>query len=529
MATSPGAVIPASEAVLEALPEAALLVREWRVVWANLAAKELLARGDPTGCSLSEFFTEEDRGRIDERLAQPRGDRLRTHLRLVDQGAPMTTELRVCRIPHEPSVVLVMVRPVSRPATIERTFAELAHTTKSMDAAALFAPEKLAETVEPVFAGLGWTATLWEVRSSGAMPVRTLGSTHGELSRRLRMFGAELIPFEQIPVLADVASTGRGRFVDDVPEVVASVFARRGASPHEVSQLRDAMWDRGDTRGVWAPIYHAGRVNYVLTVVARDLDEGDFAAILLLAHHFSAALRMADLAAWIASEERTTAVEAMSSVIAEQMGEPLSAVQEGTAGLSEQLTDPETQPSLDLFIDTVHSQTARLQGLVDHLASFGTQLPVRPEPVELDTALGRAVAAARAATPDGGGERVIVRHFPRGRPVVFADPALLGHALTHLLLNVFEHPPSWAIVRISAHEEGGLLQLHVCNEGPPVSQEVLQQAFTPFFTTKPGHAGLGLTIVRRVARSLGGDAWIEGTAQDTTVSMSLPTLEGESQ
>ncbi|MBI3681000.1 MAG: ATP-binding protein [Acidobacteria bacterium] len=52
--------------------------------------------------------------------------------------------------------------------------------------------------------------------------------------------------------------------------------------------------------------------------------------------------------------------------------------------------------------------------------------------------------------------------------------------------------------------------LSVEDDGPGIPPELRDRVFEPFFTTKPKGAGLGLAIVRRNARAMGGDAWIEG-------------------
>jgi signal transduction histidine kinase len=48
------------------------------------------------------------------------------------------------------------------------------------------------------------------------------------------------------------------------------------------------------------------------------------------------------------------------------------------------------------------------------------------------------------------------------------------------------------------------LRIEVANDGPLLDEHALSSAFDSFFTTKAGHVGLGLSIVRRIAARWGG-------------------------
>jgi signal transduction histidine kinase len=72
-------------------------------------------------------------------------------------------------------------------------------------------------------------------------------------------------------------------------------------------------------------------------------------------------------------------------------------------------------------------------------------------------------------------------------------------------------PEDGGEVVIRGRREGGDLLLSVRDNGEGMDKETRDRIFTPFFTTKgPDRGmGLGLTIVWRVARSLGGSVAAE--------------------
>lgn len=68
--------------------------------------------------------------------------------------------------------------------------------------------------------------------------------------------------------------------------------------------------------------------------------------------------------------------------------------------------------------------------------------------------------------------------------------------------------PAWVELRLCQDEAGGELTVRVHDSGPGVPAEHLESVFTPGWTTKesvtPGGRGIGLALVRQVARRLGG-------------------------
>jgi len=98
---------------------------------------------------------------------------------------------------------------------------------------------------------------------------------------------------------------------------------------------------------------------------------------------------------------------------------------------------------------------------------------------------------------------------------VRGDPRLLRRLLRNLLENAQRYgtPP----VRVCIANHGDRVELEVSDRGPGIPAEERERIFEPFYRRKqPGPnsgAGLGLALVRQIARRHGGDARYESTAQ----------------
>jgi len=99
--------------------------------------------------------------------------------------------------------------------------------------------------------------------------------------------------------------------------------------------------------------------------------------------------------------------------------------------------------------------------------------------------------------------------------IVHADGASLRRACRALLSNAVRFSPEGATVVVEAGFRGSDLVLRVRDQGPGVREEAKERIFEPFVQEEPiltrrfGGAGIGLTLVRRVAEAHHGRVWVE--------------------
>ncbi len=96
---------------------------------------------------------------------------------------------------------------------------------------------------------------------------------------------------------------------------------------------------------------------------------------------------------------------------------------------------------------------------------------------------------------------------------ITGDTRLLRRMIRNLLENALRHGGDRDSVRVGLSREAasGLVRLSVCDRGPGVPQDERERIFEPFYrargaSEKSGGVGLGLALVRQIARHHGGDA-----------------------
>jgi len=130
--------------------------------------------------------------------------------------------------------------------------------------------------------------------------------------------------------------------------------------------------------------------------------------------------------------------------------------------------------------------------------------------------LGSGAAPAR-------GRIEMTADLPPTSPVAGSATAL-REAIVNIVLNAMEAMPAGASVTVRLREVERGVELVVADSGPGIAPEVKPRIFDPFFTTRPGHLGLGLTVVQAVVLRAGGRVDVQSGPAGTTVILWLPAV-----
>jgi signal transduction histidine kinase len=183
------------------------------------------------------------------------------------------------------------------------------------------------------------------------------------------------------------------------------------------------------------------------------------------------------------------------------------------------LAQPRPPEELTRALSSINQEVRRLIDLAEDLlataSADGGALKIVAHPVDLGALAGRVAERFRSAA----GDRSVTVIAPR--PVeVQGDAVRLERALSNLIDNALRHGAGDIAVDVLATRAGAVVT--VTDEGTGFPDD-LAATFT-------GNAnGLGLTIVREIARAHGGTIEIRRDDNRTSVSMELPSLRSGGQ
>jgi signal transduction histidine kinase len=108
-------------------------------------------------------------------------------------------------------------------------------------------------------------------------------------------------------------------------------------------------------------------------------------------------------------------------------------------------------------------------------------------------------------------------------PAVSCDPEKIKQVLLNLVKNAAEAMPEGGAITLAQRREPGWAALDVTDTGKGVPPEHLEAIFTPFFTTKKGGSGLGLSVCHKIIQDHGGRIEVRSEPQrGSTFSILLP-------
>ena len=103
---------------------------------------------------------------------------------------------------------------------------------------------------------------------------------------------------------------------------------------------------------------------------------------------------------------------------------------------------------------------------------------------------------------------------------IIADPDLIEHVLINLIKNSIQALSNTANGKINLAAEindRGRAVIKVADNGPGISEEVLDKIFVPFFSTKQEGSGIGLSISQGIIRAHNGTMWVQSKPNMETV------------
>ena len=264
---------------------------------------------------------------------------------------------------------------------------------------------------------------------------------------------------------------------------------------HSIDGLRLARIDL-DAAAADFLVVHA-RHNVIVSLA------GGLAVIVLAAYAIWSARRAAALEVRHLELEHMARIGQMSAVLAHEIRNPLGTIK----GFAQLIGESPENPHREL-VDPILAETTRLENLVKDLLLYGR--PPRPQMRMTGWAKTAQAISSHAAHLLG---KTGARFELTGPDFAWeTDPDILEQALLNLLRNAteaIEGQPGGEI-RLDALPDGNSgVTVALSDNGPGVPEEIRTRLFEPFRTTKAFGTGLGLSITRNLARSLGGDLFIE--------------------
>src|SRR5215468_9342533 len=224
----------------------------------------------------------------------------------------------------------------------------------------------------------------------------------------------------------------------------------------------------------------------------------------------------------------------LAASLAHEIKNPLAGIQ-GAVDILIQRRNP-NDPEREL-LEGVRGEVGRIDAIVQSMLDRARPGIFNFQPASVNAAVHRAVTLAthHAKAASTRGRQIKIEFVADPQPIVMnIDAAQIEDATHGLLTNAIEaiDGDGAVVVRLCEGDREGAagreVVIEVEDNGRGIGEEDLSRIFSPFFSTNPNGAGLGLPAVRRVARAHGGrvDA-ASALGRGSTFTIRLPRESGK--
>ena len=226
----------------------------------------------------------------------------------------------------------------------------------------------------------------------------------------------------------------------------------------------------------------------------------------------SAEQRLQELQSELVHISRLTALGEMSSALAHELNQPLSAIANYLNGVQRLLADDPSSTSQkvrDALAKAVE-QALRSGDIIHRLREFVS----RGETIQQVENVAKLVEEASALALVGArqlGVRVVF-DLDKAADFVLVDKVQIQQVLLNLIRNAVEAMSESSrreLTVASRAVRGRMVDISIADTDPGLAPEVTERLFQPFVTTKPKGMGVGLSICRTIVEAHGGKIWVE--------------------
>src|ERR1700722_8046425 len=210
---------------------------------------------------------------------------------------------------------------------------------------------------------------------------------------------------------------------------------------------------------------------------------------------------------------------------AQEIRNPLGVIK-GSAEILQQKLG-ESNPLAGELAGYISIETNRLSALVTRFLDFARPLHAELTPQDITSVLDRAVHDVAMTHKEEGASVRVERQYQQNLPLVPLDESLSEQAFVNLIQNAYDAMSGGGgTLRVlaarakSANQAG--VEVRIEDTGPGIPNELREQIFNPFVTTKKTGVGLGLSIVSRIIDGHHGSIRLESGLKGAGFVMFFP-------
>lgn len=222
----------------------------------------------------------------------------------------------------------------------------------------------------------------------------------------------------------------------------------------------------------------------------------------------------------LARSERLALIGQMLAQITHEVRNPLNALSLNSELLGDELSalDPDKNTEAWDLLAMVSGEIDRLTDVTGHYLQLARRPPAKLDPVDLGALLDDVVRLLDAELDQNGVSLEVVKE---SIPTQLADGNQIRQAVLNIVRNAAEAGANALVLSLTRAE--GSVSITLSDNGPGMTEEEIDRATDPFFSTKSQGTGLGLAITRQILEDHDGFVVVTSSFPGgTSIALALP-------
>ena len=176
--------------------------------------------------------------------------------------------------------------------------------------------------------------------------------------------------------------------------------------------------------------------------------------------------------------------------------------------------------------EVITNEIARLEELLTDALKMARQEKPHSEPEDINCLVTEALDLISSECRKKSIR--IMKNLDDGLPQILIDRHKLKEVLINLLQNAMQAMPEGGTITVASAGRDGNLLLSISDTGVGIQESEKEMIFNPFYTSRPGGTGLGLSLANRIIEAMSGNISVESkVGQGSTFTLMLPLRTAE--
>jgi PAS domain S-box-containing protein len=229
----------------------------------------------------------------------------------------------------------------------------------------------------------------------------------------------------------------------------------------------------------------------------------------------------------LAHANRVTTMGQLTASIAHEVNQPIAATATNVqAALRWLHAQPPNVDEVGQVLGRIVKDANRARDVLGRIRNLVRKAPPRKEPVDINEAIREVIELTRGEASKSGASAQT--QLADGLPLIEGDRVELQQVLLNLIINALEAMSGVSdgarhLLVSTGKADSDCVLVTVRDSGPGFDPGGAEEAFAPFYTTKPTGLGMGLSICRSIIDAHGGRLWASANApRGAVVQFTVP-------